>query len=139
MSTITTSNVTTQLLIKSVGTDIYTALKLPSDQVTMDNTFFQSRSVNDVMPQIFTDVCGELTPDASGICTWTIRDDEATAIKVTNQSLVMSIKDSSGNVVLAANELITYGTAPDETYALNIYIKSDESIPAETYTAVIKL
>lgn len=139
MATIVTSNTTTQLLVKSIGTDVYTSLKLPSEQVTMDDVFFQNKSVNAVMPQIYIDVCGVLTPDESGICTWTIRDDEATAIKVTNQSLVMSIKDSSGNVVLAANELITYGSAPDATYALNIYIKSDESIPAETYTAVIKL
>ena len=139
MSTITTSNVTTQLLIKSVGTDVYTALKLPSDQVTMDNTFFQSKSVNDVMPQIFTDVCGELTPDASDICTWTIADDVENSIKVTDQAVVMNIKDSSGNIVLAANELVTYGTEPDTTYAINIYIKSATTIPAETYTAVIKL
>ena len=139
MSTITTSNVTTQLLIKSVGTDVYTALKLPSDQVTMDNTFFQSKSVNDVMPQIFTDVCGELTPDSSDICTWTIADDVENSIKVTDQAVVMNIKDSSGNIVLAASELVTYGTEPDTTYAINIYIKSATTIPAETYTAVIKL
>lgn len=139
MSTITPSNVTTQLLIKSVGTDIYTSLKLPSDQVTMDYTFFQNKSVNEVMPQIFTDVCGELTPDASGICTWTIKDDDETSIKVTSQATIMSIKDSAGNSVLAANELVAYGTDPDTTYALNIYIKSTETIPAESYTAVVKL
>lgn len=139
MSTITPSNVTTQLLIKSVGTDIYTALKLPSDQVTMDDTFFDGKSVNEVMPQIFTDACGELTPDASGICTWTIKDDDETSIKVTSQASVMSVKDSTGNFVLAASELVTYGTEPDATYALNIYIKSASTIPAESYTAVVKL
>jgi len=139
MSTITPSNVTTQLLIKSVGTDIYTSLKLPSDQVTMDYTFFQGKSVNEVMPQIFTDVCGELTPDVSGVCTWTIKDDAETSIKVTSQASVMSVKDSTGNFVLAASELVTYGTEPDATYALNIYIKSASTIPAESYTAVVKL
>lgn len=140
MSTIVTSNTTTQLLVKNEGVDIYTSLKLPSDQVTMDNPFFQDRSVNDVMPQIYIDEVGQtLTPDASGFCTWEIKNDPANNIVLTEKSVILNVKDRSGNTVIPASSLITYGTSPNTTYALHIYIKSSGSIFSGDYSAVIQL
>lgn len=140
MATITTSNTTTQLLVKSTGTDIYTALKLPSDQVIMDKPFFESKSVNDVMPQTYIDIQDiALTPDLSGYCTWEIKDDEENNVKLTDKSMVLNVRNSSGITILTGSSLVSYGSAPNMTYALQIYIKSNTTIPAETYSAVIQL
>lgn len=139
MATITPSNATTQLLIRLVGDSAYSALKLPSDQVTMDDAFFQSKSVNDVMPQIYIDECPILYHDIDGFCTWEIKDDPENNIYVTNKAMVLNVRNSSGNTVITASDLVTYGTEPDATYSLNIYLRSDSDIAAGTYTAVIQL
>ena len=128
MAEIVPSNSTTQLLIKILGTDNYQSLKLPASQVLMDD----NQTVSDVMPQIITEVCNTLIPDVSGFCTWEIPD-------VTDKSVVLSVRDIQGNNVVAANSLITYGTAPDATYSLQIYIKSKTNIYTGSYTAIIQL
>lgn len=140
MATITTSNTTTQLLIRSTGTDFYTALKLPANQVTMDNSFFQEKSVDAVMPQIYVDECDQvLSPDVLGFCTWEITNDLENGIILTDKSMVLTVRNSSGITVLPAVNLVSYVGDTDTTYSLQIYIKSSEDIPAGTYSAVIQL
>lgn len=139
MASIVPSNTTTQLLIKDIGTDVYTSLKLPGEMVTLDG-FFEGRTVAETMPQIFIDDCPTMTPDNSSICTWVINNDEENKIILTESSMVMQVRNASGCTVLPASELIAHGTEEDITYSLNIYIKtSDGIINAGDYSAVIKL
>lgn len=139
MASIVPSNTTTQLLIKDIGTDVYTSLKLPGEMVTLDG-FFEGRTVAETMPQIFIDDCPTMTPDNSSICTWVINNDEENKIILTESSMVMQVRNASGCVVLPASELIAHGAEEDMTYSLNIYIKtSDGIINAGEYSAVIKL
>lgn len=139
MASIIPSNTTTQLLIKNVGTDVYTSLKLPSDTVILPN-FFEDKTLTDVMPKIFIDDCPEMTPDNSNICTWTIANDEGNNILVSDSATVMQVRNASGSTVLTASELVKFGSVENATYALNIYIKTqNQVIEAGEYSAVIKL
>lgn len=139
MSSIIPSNATTQLLTRNIGTDTYTSLKLPGTLVTLPD-FFNGATVADTMPKIFIDDCPTMVPDDSSICTWTIANDEANNVILTESSMVMNIHNASGCTVLAASELVTFGSGEDATYALNIYIKTDEqTINAGEYSAVVKL
>lgn len=139
MASIVPSNTTTQLLTKNIGTDVYTSLKLPGDMVVLSD-FFEGATVADTMPKIFIDDCPTMAPDNSSTCTWTISNDEAHNIIVTDSAMVMSVRDASGCTILTASELVAFESEEDTTYALNIYIKTEnQTIEAGEYSAVIKL
>ena len=139
MASIVPSNTTTQLLTKNIGTDVYTSLKLPGEMVVLPD-FFEGATVTDTMPKIFIDDCPTMAPDNSSICTWTISNDEAHNIIVTDGAMVMTVRDASGCTIVTASELVAFESEEDTTYALNIYIKTDnQTIEAGDYSAVIKL
>lgn len=139
MASIIPSNTTTQLLTKNIGVDSYTSLKLPGEKVVLSG-FFEGHNVTETMPQIFIDSCPTMSPDSSGVCTWTINNDPEHNIFVSESAMVMQVRDASGCMVLPATELITYGSGENTTYSLNIYLKTlDDTISADAYVAVIKL
>lgn len=138
MASIIPSNTTTQLLIKNIGVDTYTSLKLPGNFVVLPD-FFEDKSVADTMPKIFIDDCPTMVPDNASVCTWVISNDETNNIIITDSTMVMQVRNSSGSTVLPASELVAYESEGDTTYALNIYIKSSGTIEAGEYSAVIKL
>ena len=109
----------TKLLRKS--NDGYEALKLPVSELRIDNSSdTYSITTNPV-----------LISNASNVCTWSISN-------VKSSELFVQLHEvSTGNTVVAPFSVDTELRNNVSYYTLNIYIKSSNNIPANTYKAVI--
>lgn len=96
----------------------YEALKLPVSELRVDNS---SDSVI---------LNPSLSPDANQVCTWTIPVRSPMAFAQLHEV-------ETGNIVIAPFEVDTELQNNVSYYTLKIFIKSVNTIPAETYRAVV--
>ena len=112
----------TQLLRKKADNIFdYEAMKLPVSELRIsDSSNFNSIMIQD----------SAMTPDMNNICTW--------SIPIHSPAAFVQVREiSTDDIVIAPFTVDTELRNNVSYYTLNIYIKSSNNIPENTYKAVI--